>query len=123
MTDSVCDSIRVSSQVYPELGKLASEGGLAHSSEAPSSERLARTKSEEEEYQYQQSVELMRREQMQNDILLDTVKRIQVRGCCWSRSLGRLAHSTRSFDSLARSIARGHRRGRCTRTRLRCCGP
>jgi len=108
MTDAVCDSIRVSSQVYPELGKLASDGGLAHSSQAPSSERHARTKSEEDEYQYQQSVELMRREQMQNDILLDTVKRIQVRGC-WSRPLGhsfdslvRLAHSTRSFDSLIR---------------------
>ena len=106
MTDAVCDSIRVSSQVYPELGKLASDGGLAHSSQAPSSERHARTKSEEDEYQYQQSVELMRREQMQNDILLDTVKRIQVRGC-WSRPLGhsfdsliRLAHSTRSLARL-----------------------
>lgn len=36
-----------------------------------------RTKSEEEEHHHQQSIQLMRREQMQNEILLDTVKRIQ----------------------------------------------
>ena len=66
-------------QVYPELSRLAGLDPTAATDQAQSvgQQATARTKSEEEEYHHQQSVQLMRREQMQNEILLDTVKRIQ----------------------------------------------
>jgi hypothetical protein len=65
--------------VYPELGRLAAIDPAAAADQGHSvgQQGTTRTKSEEEEYHHQQSVQLMHREQIQNEILLDTVKRIQ----------------------------------------------
>jgi hypothetical protein len=75
--------------VFPGLGKFVEglDGGkilpdkVQYSSQNASNSvkelGLGRTKSEEEEYEYQESVEMMRQEKRENGLLLETVKMLQ----------------------------------------------
>lgn len=68
-------------QVFPGLGKHAGQDsgreGQAGNASAFGEDRLGRTESEEREYQYQISVDMMREEKRENAVLLETLKIVQ----------------------------------------------
>jgi hypothetical protein len=65
-------------QVLPELEKYVKNGGVGQRQESSSQGAeggLERTESEEKEYEYTLSVELMRKEKQENRVLLDSLKK------------------------------------------------
>eukprot|EP00889_Picochlorum_renovo_P007316 jgi/Picre1/34346/NNA_001818.t1 len=92
-------------EVLPELEKYVKNGGVGQRQESSSQGAeggLERTESEEKEYEYALSVELMRKEKQENRVLLDSLKKAKESdtGSLYENEISLLRHSIHEKQEL-----------------------
>lgn len=106
-TDNVTVERLYCRQVLPELGKYVKNGGVGAGQRQESSSQgaeggLERTESEEKEYEYALSVEVMRKEKQENRALLHSLKKAKESdtGSLYENEISLLRHSIREKQEL-----------------------